>query len=179
MKLKLCFLLLSVVIIGFILHSLSLLVETAGNKVNAGDNSSIVSAGNSEKEDLANHIFYEIRNVEKPEEKAVLYRKVADECPGTELAQEALWRLSQLYLDDFDEPNVKEAINCLERFIKSYPDSDWRSHVEFSLLWLYEGEKLWDKMTGLCEKIISENPNMPGRLKEELMRRYNAAKSKK
>ena len=179
MRLKLCFLLLSVVIIGFILHSLSIFAETAGSKDNAENNSLVASVENSEKEDLANQIFYEIRNVEKPEEKAVLYRKVVDECPGAELAQEALWRLSQLYLDDFDEPNVKEAIGCLELFIKSYPDSDWRPHVEFSLLWLYESEKLWEKMTGLYEKIVSENPNMPSRLKEELLTRYNAAKAKK
>ena len=131
-----------------------------------------------EKEELAKRIFFEIRQTEEPGEKAKLYRKAADECAGTELAQEALWRLSQLYLSGFDEPDVKEAIGCLERFIKMYPDSEWRSHAEFSLLGLYEYEKLWGRAAALCEKLMTEDPDMPRRMKEELQRRLKAAKGK-
>ncbi|MCL1940866.1 MAG: tetratricopeptide repeat protein [Synergistaceae bacterium] len=131
-----------------------------------------------EKEELAKRIFFEIRHVEDPAEKAKLYRKAADECAGTELAQEALWRLSQLYLSGFDEPDVNQAIACLERFVKTYPDSEWRSHAEFSLLGLYENEKLWGKAVALCEKLMEENPDMPRRMKEELQRRFKAAKGK-
>jgi tetratricopeptide (TPR) repeat protein len=177
MRLKLYFLLFCVTLISFVLHLSSIFVETAGNTVGYGDKSTTTSSDHSEKEDLAKQMFFEIRQVDDPTEKAVLYRKIVDECSGIELAEEALWRLSQLYLNDFDEPNAKEAIGCLERFIKSYPDSEWRSHVEFSLLGLYESEKLWKKVISLCEKIIEENPNMPSRLKEELLRRYRAAKN--
>ena len=169
MKLKLCFLLLSAVIIGLTLHLSSVFIETAENEAHSEI---------SDKEDLAKRIFFEIRHVDNPTEKAELYRKAADECSETEFAQEALWRLSQLYINDFDEPNVKEAIDCLEYFIKTYPESEWRSHVEFSLFGLYEKEGLWSKAVALCEKLMAENPDMPSGLKEELSRRYNAAKAK-
>ena len=161
----------SVIIISIVLGSLSA-VESTGDKSTA-ENLII-----SEKEELAKQIFFEIRQVEDPAEKAMLYRKAAEECSGTESAQEALWKLSQLYLDGFDEPNVKEAIGCLEYFIKIYPDSEWRSHVEFSLLGLYENEKLWTKAATLCDKLIAENPNLPNRLKEELLKRYKSEKNR-
>ena len=172
MRLKQYLLFFSVVIISFILN-LYTFTETAGNATNTGDKSAATNLENSRKEELAKQIFFEIRHVEDPAEKAMLYRRIADECSGTEPAQEALWRLSKVYLDDFDEPNVKDAIASLERFIRTYPGSEWRSHVEFSLLGLYENEKLWEKAAGLCEKLIAENPDMPSRLKQELLKRYN------
>lgn len=178
MKSKQLLLYLSVVIISFILYLFSAVNEAAENIVDAGEKSTAVSLDYSGKEELAKQILFEIRHVDDVAEKAGLYRKIADECSGTEFAQEALWKLSQLYLDDFDEPNVKESISCLERFIKSYPDSGWRSHVEFNLLGLYENEKSWKKVVVLCEKLMAENPNMPNRVKEELMKRYKAAKAK-
>ena len=188
MRLKLFFMVISVIFISFALILSSTIIETSENKVDSEgktvvinvDNSNpvVISMDNSYKEELANQIFFEIRYVDEPEEKAVLYRKVADECRGIEHAQDALWRLSQLYLNDFDVPNVKEAIGCLEQFIQLYPNSDWRSHVEFSLLGLYENEKLWEKVITLCEKIIKDDSNMPSRIKEGLTERYMAAKLK-
>jgi tetratricopeptide (TPR) repeat protein len=174
---KLLLFILSIVVISFILHISSVYVETAENIINSEDKLTVDSLDSSKKEDLAKHIFFEIRFVDDPAKKAELYKRIADECSGTEFAQEALWRLSQLYLNDFDEPNIKEAINSLERFINSYPKSDWRAHVEFSLIGLYENAKMWKKVIGLCEKVIKENPNMPSKLKEELLRRHKAAKA--
>ncbi|MCL2767393.1 MAG: hypothetical protein FWE49_01485 [Synergistaceae bacterium] len=165
----------SVVFISFALN-MAAVVMSAGNDADQGDKSTSASLNDIGKEEMAKQILFEIRNVDDPAAKAMLYRKLAEECSSTEFAQEALWKLSQLHLDGFDEPNVNEAIGCLERFIKIYPDSEWRSHVEFSLLGLYENEKLWAKTAGLSEKLIAENPNMPNRLKEELLRRYKAAK---
>ena len=166
----------SVIIISLVLGSLSA-VECTGVKTDSGDNATGANLKVSVKEELAKQIFFEIRYVEDPTEKAKLYRKAAEECSGNEFAQEALWKLSQHYVDGFDEPNVKEAIGCLEYFIMMYPDSEWRSNIEFSLLGLYENEKLWTKATTLCEKLITENQNMPNRLKEELLRRHKIAKS--
>ena len=178
MKRELCLLFLGVAIVNFTLISLST-VETAEKKADIGNILTAANLNGSGKEELAKQIFFEIRHVEDPTEKATLYRRIADECSGTEFAQEALWRLSQLYLDDFDEPDVKNAIGSLEFFIKTYPESEWRSHIEFHLLGLYENEKLWIKAISLCEKLISENPDMPNRLKQELLKRYNAAKEGK
>jgi len=192
MKLKIFFLILGVIFISFALNLSSSIIETAENKnkIDSGDKSVVISADNSSKadapsktdnsykEELANQIFFEIRHVDDPAEKAILYRKVADECRGIEHAEEALWILSQLYLNDFEVPNVKEAIACLEQFIKLYPNSEWRSHVEFSLLGLYENEEFWEKVIVLCEKIIKDDSNMPSRIKEGLTERYMAAKVK-
>ena len=165
----------SVIIISIVLGSLSAVECTAVKTDNVEREADVNLI--SGKEELARQIFFEIRYVEDPAEKAALYRKAAEECSGTEFAQEALWKLSQHYVDGFDEPNIKEAIGCLEYFIKMYPNSEWRSHVEFSLLGLYENEKLWVKAASLCEKLIAENSNMPNSLKEELLRRYKRAKS--
>ena len=178
MKLKLCLLVLSTVCISFIIIISSTIIETAENIVDSVDEIPITNTNISDKEELAKHIFFEIRHVESPAEKALLYRKITDECSGIVNAQEALWRLSELYLNDFDEPNVKEAIGCLEEFTKLYPDSEWRSHVEFSLLGLYENEKAWAKVVKLCEKILKEDSNMPRNLKEELIRRQKEARDR-
>lgn len=178
LKIKICLLFLSAVFISFIINLSSTIIETAENKADSGDVNIVMSPKDLEKEELAKQIFFEIKQVDNPAEKAVLYRKITDECSGIALAQEALWRLSELYLNDFDEPNVKESIGCLEKFIKLYPDSEWRYHVEFSLLGLYENEESWDKVVRLTEKILKEDSNMPRNLKEELIRRQKTAKNK-
>jgi len=83
-----------------------------------------------------------------------LYLGVIDECPDTEAAQEALWSLAGLYLDDFDEPEETKAQEVLEYFIKKYPDSSWIPHVENRLLWLYEGTNA-DNQTGRPDRVLS------------------------
>ncbi|MCL1875180.1 MAG: hypothetical protein FWF87_02840 [Synergistaceae bacterium] len=178
MKLKLCLLLLSAVCISLIINFSSTIIETAENKADSVDEITAISPNNSDKEEFAKQMFFEIRHVENPAEKAVLYRKITDECSGIALAQEALWKLSELYLNDFDEPNIKESIGCLENFLELFPDSEWRSHVEISLLGLYENEKAWNKVVILCEKILKEDSNMPRNLKEELIKRQNTAKNR-
>ena len=65
-----------------------------------------------------------------------LYLRMIDECPDTELAEEAHWALSNLYLDDFDKPKEDKAGEILELFLKRYPSSRWATHVESRLLWL-------------------------------------------
>jgi len=69
-------------------------------------------------------------------EREALYLRMIDECPDTELAEEAHWALSNLYLDDFDEPMENKAREILELFLKRYPSSRWTTHVESRLLWL-------------------------------------------
>ena len=75
------------------------------------------------------------RTTDAPEREA-LYLRLIDECPDTELAEEAYWALSNLYLDDFDEPKEDKAKEILELFLKRYPSSRWVTHVENRLLWL-------------------------------------------
>jgi hypothetical protein len=73
-------------------------------------------------------------------EKEKLFLRMIEECPETEAAQEAHWALSNLYLDDFDEPQEDKARAILESFLKRYPASQWVLHVESRLAWL-QGKK--------------------------------------
>ena len=69
-------------------------------------------------------------------EREALYLRMMDECPDTETAEESYWALSNLYLDDFDEPREDKAREVLELFLERYPSSRWAEHVESRLLWL-------------------------------------------
>ncbi|MDR1377109.1 MAG: hypothetical protein LBJ22_06330 [Synergistaceae bacterium] len=68
------------------------------------------------------------------------YLRLIDECPETEAAERAHWALSNLYLDDFDEPRENDARQILERFVERYPSSRWVLHVTDRLAWFW-GEK--------------------------------------
>ena len=70
------------------------------------------------------------------DEREALYLRLITECPATEAAQEAYWVLSNLYLDDMDEPQEGKAREILERFLERYPSSQWGPHVENRLVWL-------------------------------------------
>ncbi|MDR1979089.1 MAG: hypothetical protein LBQ42_10200 [Synergistaceae bacterium] len=72
--------------------------------------------------------------------REALYLRLIAECPETEAAQEAHWALSNLYLDDFDEPKEDEARRVLERFMERYPLSQWVLHVGDRLAWLWREE---------------------------------------
>jgi hypothetical protein len=69
-------------------------------------------------------------------EKEKLFLRLIEECPETDAAEEAYWALSNLYLDDFDEPQEDKAREILESFLKRYPASQWVLHVESRLAWL-------------------------------------------
>ena len=71
------------------------------------------------------------------EAREKLYLALIGDCPETQAAEEAHWALSNLYLDDFDEPMEKEAKEILEKFLERYPTSQWRRHVENRLASLW------------------------------------------
>ena len=91
----------------------------------------------SDRQDfLARDYRFEISRTTDVPERESLYLRLMDECPDTEIAEESYWALSNLYLDDFDEPREDKAREILELFLKRYPSSRWASHVEGRLLWL-------------------------------------------
>ena len=61
--------------------------------------------------------------------REALYLRLIEECPETEAAERAHWALSNLYLDDFDEPKEDNARNILKQFVARYPSSRWLLHV--------------------------------------------------
>ena len=69
-------------------------------------------------------------------EREALYLRLIDECPNTEMAEEAHWALSNLYMDDFDKSKEDKAKEILELFLKRYPSSRWAMHAESRLSWL-------------------------------------------
>ena len=73
------------------------------------------------------------------EAREKIYLDLIDECPETEAAEEAHWALSNLYLDDFDEPKEDKAQEILKKFLERYPSSQWRQHVENRLAWFWGG----------------------------------------
>jgi len=91
----------------------------------------------SDRQDfLAIDYRFAISRTTDASEREALYLRMIDECPDTELAEEAYWALSNLYLDDFDEPKEDKAKEILELFLERYPSSPWTTHVESRLLWL-------------------------------------------
>jgi hypothetical protein len=73
--------------------------------------------------------------------REALYLRLIDECPETEAAERAHWALSNLYLDDFEEPRESDARKILERFVERYPSSRWVLHVTDRLAWLWEEKR--------------------------------------
>jgi hypothetical protein len=68
--------------------------------------------------------------------RETLYLRLIDECPAVEASEEAYWALSNLYLDDFDDPKEEKARAILEKFLERYPSSQWVAHVKNRLSWL-------------------------------------------
>lgn len=101
---------------------------------------------------------------EDVEERERLYLSLVDECPDTEAAQEALWALANLYLDDFDEPQENRAQEVLEYFVKHYPASAWIVQVENRLIWLYEDTGNQVRVPELYEDILRHDMPLSVRL---------------
>ena len=89
-----------------------------------------------EQEVLAREWQLAISRTSIPSEREAFYFLIIDECPDTEAAEAAHWALSNLYLDDFDEPKEAEAREILELFLERYPFSEWIAHVTDRLNWL-------------------------------------------
>lgn len=105
---------------------------------------------------------------DNPAEKERLYLKLIETCPQTEAAEEALWALANLYLDDFEEPRLSDAQSVLESFLSNYSSSRWLPHVESKLLWLYEGTDNNVRVIELCEHILKRRMPLQARLSLEL-----------
>lgn len=66
-----------------------------------------------------------------------LHREVIERCPDTQQAQISCWRISNLFMTGMDKPDFDSAIEVLEHFVKTYPDSDLMPQVSNRLLYLF------------------------------------------
>ena len=96
------------------------------------------------------------------------YLRIIDEYPDTEQAEESYWRLSNLYLQAYDPPHRAEAVALLERYLATYPDSDYLeqrfatfaspgiSLVRKRLLGLYDDAKEWQKALPIYRQLLAD-----------------------
>ena len=97
-------------------------------------------AGNAEQTALELRVqLTRLGNDGDPAAREAIWKKIIEQCPNTEEAEAAFWALSNLYLDDFEEPREPQAREVLEQFLKRYPDSRWTSQVKCRLHFLCVG----------------------------------------
>ena len=92
------------------------------------------------------------------EERESLYHEIVESCPATEEAEEALWALSNIYLDAFPEPQEQTAQEVLELFLDRYPDSAWGLQVRSRLILLYSGTERRERAAELCRELLGRRP---------------------
>ncbi|MFQ3573355.1 MAG: tetratricopeptide repeat protein [Thermodesulfovibrionales bacterium] len=115
-----------------------------------------------EQERLAKDLFLKMSKTDASDTKVFieLYGRVIDECPDTERAQEAYWRLSNLYLQAFDQPQYDKIARLLEEAVKKYPNTPATPHYKQRLLRAYEATKQWQKAVALYEEALIGNPEI-------------------
>lgn len=91
---------------------------------------------------------------DRVQERESLYYEIVKSCPETEAAEEALWALSNLYLDAFPEPREPMAQEVLELFLAHYPDSRWGLQVRSRLILLYSGTQKRRRAAELCQELL-------------------------
>ena len=147
------------------------------------DAPAVSSASARSQRSIARRILHEIDALEDWEHEAIerLYLELIDEAADTSEAEEAHWRLSNLYMRGFDAPRYAEAAGILEQYQRRYPAStllDQRfgmfstpgiSVVESRLLYLYQEIEAWEKAAALFENLIPDPMSAPDPLLSQFM----------
>ncbi|MCX8026666.1 MAG: tetratricopeptide repeat protein [Thermodesulfovibrionales bacterium] len=130
------------------------------NSIQVIGNCNILSL--EEQEKLAKELFTQMSKADKNDTDVFirLYTRVINECPDTEKAQEAYWRLSNLYLQAFDKPDYEKIASLLEEAVRRYPNTPATPHYKQRLLRAYEETKQWKKAVGLYEEALKTNPEI-------------------
>lgn len=95
---------------------------------------------------------YEFETIEQ------LYVRVIDECPDTEQAEEAYFRLSNLYRMGYDPPKYEALRRLLEEFLERHPDSEGVPEMRERLLRAYENSGQWQAVVAVYDELV---PVMP------------------
>lgn len=96
-----------------------------------------------EQNELAGKLFKQAAKTPKSRLKDFkeIYTEIIRRCPEASQVQEAYWRLTNLYLTAYDQPQNEEIIKLLEEFMRRYPDSRIIPHVRRRLVIAYERTK--------------------------------------
>ncbi|MBI3037818.1 hypothetical protein HYY75_02025 [bacterium] len=114
----------------------------------------------AEQEKLALKLYDEMFHADKWEFDIFVkaHKEVIEKCPDVELAQESCWRLSNLYLQGYDEPDYDGIIEVLGHLIKNYPNSPFLPDAKNRLLNAFQSTGRSDKVVELYEELFKLNP---------------------
>ncbi len=132
---------------------------------------------------IARELLREIDELEDWEHEPIerLYLRLIAEAPDTPEAEEAHWRLTNLYMRGFDPARDAEAAALLEQYRQRYPGSamlDQRfamfstpglSLVDARLLYLYDETEAWDKAAAFYKELIPDPSAAPPSLIERFI----------
>lgn len=118
-----------------------------------------------EQEKLARELYAKIAKTDEWELETFikLHRQVIDQCPDAKLAQESLWRLSNLYLITVDPPDHQKIIELMEQIITKYPDSPLIPDAKNRLLIAYEQTGNFKKAVAIYEDMLARDPSLSER----------------
>lgn len=75
-----------------------------------------------------------------------LYLKIINDYPDAALGQECYWRLIIIYVRDTNPPQFEKAETYYGRFIKKYPDSQFRREIEDVMSKAYFASGKWENI---------------------------------
>jgi tetratricopeptide (TPR) repeat protein len=92
-----------------------------------------------EQEKIAKQMWQDMAQMDTQEYTAIesCLLTVVNKAPKTKRAEEALWKLHNLYARFKDEPEFDKVTEVLEFLIKKYPDSEFAPQAKKTLLWAY------------------------------------------
>ncbi|KIX14035.1 hypothetical protein X474_10885 [Dethiosulfatarculus sandiegensis] len=85
----------------------------------------------------------------------LIYTEIIERCPDTSWAQDAYWRLSNLYKFAYSSPKNREIVELLEQFLKRYPDSSGAPQVRRRLIVTYEDLGDYCKASNLSARALA------------------------
>jgi outer membrane protein assembly factor BamD (BamD/ComL family) len=85
------------------------------------------------------------------------YYGVISKYPKANLAQEAYWRLIQIYLGEYHPPAIEKAERVREEFVRKYPDSKMKMVIDRSVVDWYLKNAKWDKITAFFAPAIRKS----------------------
>jgi tetratricopeptide (TPR) repeat protein len=128
----------------------------------------------TEQETLARSVFATITRLDNDQDPSVFERHyliVIEKCPDTKRAHEAYWRLTNLYRQAFDEPQLEKIVKLLEQFLARYATSTVVSMRKYpdellvfspvgSLHRAYEELGHYDKIAAYYDTAVSRNESL-------------------